>query len=90
MAGQDFADAQDATAEALAKVLTATQDGDTLISAQALRTALATLGVPIAIRGLASAGDEVATSMYFGMSQVVELLMNGLELVIAHSELESL
>lgn len=81
---------QDATASALAKVITEKASGDTLISAQSLVKALGTLGIPVALKGLTAeaSGDEQASAMYFGMSQLITLLMDGLDVAIARDELE--
>jgi hypothetical protein len=83
---------QDATASALAAVIAEKSDGDTLISAQSLVKALSTLGIPVALKGLTSeaSGDTEASCMYFGMSQVIALLMDGLDVAIAREELERL
>jgi hypothetical protein len=89
---EDFAQSQDAVADSLATIITLKNDGDTLVSAQALRQALGTMGIPVGIRGLEAEarGDRDAATLFIGMARVIALMIDTLDLAIAREEVDSL
>lgn len=85
--------AQDSAAEAMADAVTVLDAAnEAVISAPALKAALATLGIPVALHGLeaTATGNEPVACMALGMSQVIDLLLDVTELVIARDELAGL
>jgi hypothetical protein len=88
----DFAQSQDAVADSLATIIVTMKGGDTLISAQSLRQALGTMGIPVGLRGLEAAvqGDTEAEILYTGMARVIALMIDTLDLAIARDEVEAL
>lgn len=85
-------DIQDQTAEALADVITHRKPDDVLISANALRDALMTLGIPVGLSGLAAEaqGNREIAQHFNGMAKVINLLIDGTEIAIGRGELETL
>ena len=88
----DFTESQDAVADSLATIIVKKDVGDTLVSAQALRGALGTMGIPVGLRGLEAAvkGDTEAEILFTGMARVIHLMIDTLDLAIAREEVESL
>ena len=86
----DIHETQDAVADELANLITVSQDGDTLISANRLREALSAMGLPVVIRGLEAnaEGDSGAEALFTGMARMIHLLVDTMTVVVARDELE--
>lgn len=88
----DTKELQDLVANDLADRVLTKAEGDTLISANALRMALADLGMIVGLQGIKAyaEGNSEAHLKASGMAVILSLHLDALDLVIARGELESL